>query len=143
MRAGLALLLLAVLSTTAAAPTAPPLEGEVGTALVSGTSTWYCDPPRWPRCTAGYPEGSMVAAAGSELQHEGWRGSWVRVSHGGRSVVVQLVDTCACRGGRVIDLYAVAFRQLAPQALGEIDVEVELDVAPRPRATLPPTDTAP
>lgn len=107
----------------------------------SGTATWLCDPPRWSRCTAGYGEGSLVAAAGSELQHAGWRGSWVRVSHGGRSVEVQLVDSCACKGERIIDLYAVAFRRLAPTSAGVIDVQVV--PIERPTITLPPTDTAP
>jgi rare lipoprotein A (peptidoglycan hydrolase) len=34
------------------------------------------------------------------------------VSSGGRSVRVQLVDWCACGGGRVIDLYASSVRAL-------------------------------
>lgn len=134
-------MLVVVLSTLPAIP--PP--AATTSAMVGGEATWYCDPPA-SHCTVGYPAGSMVAAAGSELQHEGWRGSWVVVRHGGRSVRVQLVDVCLCRGRRVIDLYAVAFRQLAPTSAGVIEVEVELDAGagdPGPAVTLPPTDTAP
>jgi rare lipoprotein A (peptidoglycan hydrolase) len=46
------------------------------------------------------------------------------VTSGGRSVVVTLVDVCRCRGERIIDLYADAFRRLAPLSRGVIEVTV-------------------
>lgn len=103
-----------------------------------GTATWLCDPPRWTRCTKGYPEGSMVAARGSEIPRS-WRGKMVRVWHGKRHVDVRIVDACACKGARIIDLYAVAFRRLAPTSRGEISVRVELLGS----GALPPTGTTP
>lgn len=108
-------------------------------ARIRGTATWLCDPPRWPRCTKGYPEGSFVAARGSEIPVS-WRGKVVRVWHGRRHVDVRIVDACWCPGQRVIDLYAIAFRELAPQGDGEIPVTVEL-LGAGPQGTLPPTDT--
>lgn len=44
---------------------------------------------------------------------------------GGRSVVLTLVDVCQCPGGRVVDLYAAVFRQLAPLDRGLVLVRVE------------------
>ncbi len=125
-----------------AAPGGPGLSRRVAPALpetatsdVHGTATWLCDPPKYPRCTRGYGESSFVAAAGSEIPRS-WRGRLVRVWHEGRHVDVRLVDSCLCKGARVIDLYAIAFRRLAPTSLGEIFVTVEL--AP---TRLPFTDT--
>jgi len=89
------------------------------TRRVRGTATWYCG----SICTRGYPSG-LYAAAGSELRTGDWRGRRVRVTVGGRSVVVTLVDWCACRGERVIDLYAGAFRRLAPLSRGVVGVTV-------------------
>lgn len=108
----------------------------------TGSATWLCDPPRYPRCTRGYPEGAMVAARGSELPRS-WQGKLVRVSSRGRSVVVRLVDTCACRGDRIIDLYRGAFRRLAGPGPdpGVLRVSVALVGRPLAAATLPPTDT--
>jgi hypothetical protein len=106
---------------------------------VEGTATWLCDPPKYPRCTRGYPEGSMVAARGSEIPAS-WRGRWVRVTdRDGDFVVVRIVDACQCKAERVIDLYAVAFRKLEPTWRGEIYVTVQL--ASAPRVTLPQTST--
>lgn len=87
---------------------------------VSGTATWLCG----KRCTIGYPPGSMVAAAGSELQVGNWRGRWVTVTSGGNAVRVRLVDSCLCRGNRIIDLYVAAFSRLAPTSRGVIPVRV-------------------
>jgi rare lipoprotein A (peptidoglycan hydrolase) len=39
-------------------------------------------------------------------------------------VTVQLIDWCACKGERVIDLYGDAFRRLAPLGTGVIKVKV-------------------
>jgi hypothetical protein len=130
------------------APSAP--QTEIGEPLVSwevpdtataieGTATWLCDPPKYPRCTRGYPEGSMVAARGSEIPAS-WRGRWVRVTdRDGDFVIVRIVDACECKAERVIDLYAVAFRKLEPTSRGEIYVTVTLATAPR--VNLPPTST--
>lgn len=67
-----------------------------------------------------------MAAAGSELRR--WLGERVTVCRSipGKDpcVRVRLVDTCACKGRRIIDLYAVAFRRLAAQSAGVIDVRV-------------------
>jgi hypothetical protein len=100
---------------------------------VSGTATWYCG--AGSRCTRGHPAGQLVAAAGSELRRPGWRGSFVRVWSGRHHVDVQLVDWCACRGARVIDLYRAAFDNLADPGRGEIFVTVQW-LGPK----LPPTD---
>lgn len=104
-------------------PVHPPVHQQpravVQEARHRGTATWYCG----SRCTRGHP-GGLFAAAGDELRTPGWRGRRVTVTSGGRSVVVTLVDTCACRGARVIDLYADAFRRLAPLSRGVVRVEV-------------------
>ena len=88
--------------------------------------------PAWPvasrpavsPCTAGSPADRMAAAAGPALRVGSWRGSWITVSAGGRSVRVQLVDVCQCYGTRLLDLYAGAFAQLAPLGRGLVVVEV-------------------
>lgn len=115
----------------------PPGPEAAGSAMVAGEATWYC--PDF--CTKGHPPGSMVAAAGSELRFPGWRGSFVTVRHGGRSVRVQLVDWCGCPGSRIIDLYRAPFDVLSDPSRGVINVEVDLDAGPA--VTLPPTETAP
>ena len=85
-----------------------------------GTATWYCG----SRCTRGYP-GGLYAAAGSELRVGDWRGRRVTVTaSNGRSVVVTLVDWCACKGERIIDLYGDAFARLAPLSRGVLRVTV-------------------
>lgn len=88
-------------------------------ARTRGTATWYCG----SRCTRGYP-GGLYAAAGSELRTGAWRGRRVTVCAGERCVRVTLIDTCACKGERIIDLYADAFRQLAPLSRGVLKVTV-------------------
>lgn len=110
---------------------------QLGTPLISGTSTWYCHDGSggYPvsRCTRGYEPGDLIAAAGSELP---WgKGERVTVSRGDKAVVVTIVDVCACRGSRVIDLSAAAFARLG--SLGEGVIRVEVTDAPR----LPETDT--
>lgn len=95
-------------------------------ASVSGTSTWYCEPGR-SRCTRGYGPECLCAAAGSELRAAlgpDWRGRIVTVTAGTRSVAVTLVDTCLCRGERILDLYAAAFRALGPLSRGVMAVTV-------------------
>lgn len=106
--------------------TTPKPAANIGTALIGGRATWYCHDGSGgysrSRCTAGYQPGDLIAAAGFELP---WgKGERVVVSRGSRSVVVTIVDVCACRGSRVIDLSAAAFRRLASLGEGVIDVEV-------------------
>ena len=58
----------------------------------------------------------MYAAASRAVQHlvgPRWRGSLVGVTSAGRTIVVRLIDTCACGGNHVIDLYWIAFRTLS------------------------------
>lgn len=111
---------------------------------VTGKATWLCDPPTYRRCTRGYNERAMVAARGSEIPRS-WQGKIVTVSWRGRSVDVRLVDTCACKGARIIDLYAKPFRQLCacvPEVVGVLrGVSVTLKGATR-LPYLPPTSTA-
>lgn len=122
-------------STPTPAPTLPPRavagplntpkpspkpRGAISTALIGGKATWYC-------CTKGYGESRMVAAAGSELRIGNWRGRTVTVTGpAGNSIRVKLVDWCACKGSRIIDLQPAAFRRLAPLSRGVIDVSVNL-----------------
>lgn len=88
--------------------------------VVRGTATWYC-------CTRGYGSGAMVAAAGSELRRalgKHWRGRVVTVVYRGRSIRVTVVDWCACKGQRVIDLHPGAFGRLGPLSRGVLHVRV-------------------
>lgn len=97
----------------------PKPQGAIGTALIGGSATWYC-------CTRGYGKGEMVAAAGSELRMGNWRGRVVTVrGPRGNSIRVRLVDWCACKGNRIIDLHPAAFAALAPLSRGVVSVEVE------------------
>lgn len=89
---------------------------------VSGLATWYCVPGR-SRCTKGYPPG-LYAAAGSELRVGDWRGRKVQVCAGSKCITVRLIDWCACKGNRIIDLYGAAFDNLAPLGSGVIKVRV-------------------
>ncbi len=89
---------------------------------VRGGASWYCL-PGVSACTSGYP-GGLYAAAGSELRIGRWRGRTVRVCGNGHCVYVRLIDTCACGGSRIIDLYSDAFRRLAPLSKGSLLVTV-------------------
>jgi len=96
--------------------------------VAAGVATWYCEPGRSP-CTVGFPAGGYYAAAGPELRAAlgDWRGQTVTVERedGAAAVRVRLVDTCACPGERVLDLYGAAFAVLAPLSRGVIRVEVK------------------
>jgi len=112
---------------TSPAPTISRPEGQVTArssgASLAGIATWFCLAGRSP-CTRGYPDG-LYAAAGPALRAwlgADWRGQQVTVTADGRSVVVTLVDWCRCGGGRIIDLYAAAFRTLAPLSRGVLRV---------------------
>jgi rare lipoprotein A (peptidoglycan hydrolase) len=110
-------------TSTRAAPTAKPRTAIPPRRRLSGTATWYCR-PGVSACTAGYPSSGLYAAAGPALRVGAWRGRLVTVTAGGRSVRVRLVDTCACPGGRLIDLFASAFQRLAPLSAGVVRIEV-------------------
>ena len=81
--------------------------------------------PGVSRCARTH-NGGLYAAAGSELRIGDWRGRRVRVCNvsNDRCVRVTLIDWCACKGARVIDLYSDAFRRLAPLDRGIIKVTV-------------------
>lgn len=117
----------------------------VQAADIEGTATWYCGTSS--ACTHGYGPSDMVGAIDPTLGIP--KGTLLRVSSGGRSIVVRVVDVCACAGRRVIDLTSGAFSRLAPTSRGVIPValdRVERAATPRnpvPVSTLPPTDTAP
>jgi hypothetical protein len=87
-----------------------------------GSATWFC--------LAGVSSchyarsGGMYAAAGAELRKGDWRGRTVTVCAGSDCIRVTLIDWCACKGNRVIDLYGDAFRRLAPLGAGVIPVSV-------------------
>jgi hypothetical protein len=85
---------------------------------VSAHATYYCL-PRVSRCTVGWPASCLCAAISPDLRR--WAGSWVRVIVRGRSVRVRVID-CNCQAVRGIDLYAAAFRILAPLAVGRMVV---------------------
>lgn len=89
---------------------------------VKGTATWYCL-SGVSRCHYKY-SGGMYAAAGSELRVGKWRGRVVTVCQGDDCIKVKLIDWCACKGARIIDLYGDAFRRLAPLSSGTIPVKV-------------------
>jgi hypothetical protein len=81
------------------------------------TATWYCL-TRISRCPTGY-SGGMYAAISPDLSF--LRGKTVTVTAGGRSVTVKIVD-CDCQARQSIDLFADAFRVLAPTSRGRIRV---------------------
>lgn len=91
-----------------------------------GLASWYCLAGR-SACHHAYPSG-LYAAAGPALRRGDWRGSKVEVCRGDVCVVVTLVDWCGCYAGtereRAIDLYADAFRRLAPLERGVIRVTI-------------------
>jgi hypothetical protein len=125
----------AVPSPTPSEAPVPSPTGEVGTALIGGWATWYDVGP------------GFYAAAGPELRAalgDGWRHEVVEVVHGDRSVVVEIVDFCACgeRAGlpTFLDLSIDAFSVLVDPAAGVIDVSIEI---PGSATTLPPTDPSP
>lgn len=88
------------------------------TAPLTGKASWY-------------PAPGSVAAAGPRLRRAlgpGWRGTWVRVSTGKRSVTVRLDDWCQCFKDlpieKVIDLSDDDFSVLAPTSVGSVRVRI-------------------
>lgn len=108
-----------------AVPAGAPPPGSVGTVLLGGKATWYDTP-------------GHTAAAGPVLRDVlgDWRGRYVTVEAGDRSVTVKLTDWCACgeRGGipTLLDLSRSAFATLADPSAGVINVSIEIDGSPRP-----------
>ena len=98
-------------------PTPPPNP----THHVNGRAAWYCN--NGSGCPAGY-SGGLYAAAGPGLRVGNWRGRTVSVCGAGSCINVKLVDWCACGGSREIDLFADAFRRLAPLSTGTVAVRV-------------------
>lgn len=94
-------------------PTRKPSSVASSGAKADGDATFYCDPGR-SRCPAGY-SGGLYAAAGPALRKGNWRGRTVVVRWHGAEIEVTLVDWCACGNGRVIDLFADAFRELSDE----------------------------
>ena len=98
--------------------TLPSLEPN---AVFGGTATWYCG--NGSRCTRGYGPSDLVAAIDPSTGIR--KGEVLVVRHQNRAVGVTVVDVCACKGERVIDLTSGAFSQLAPLSRGVIDVAIE------------------
>lgn len=95
---------------------------ELGRSM-TGEATWYC--LRGVSVCHYAHSGGMYAAAGSELQIGDWRGRIVTVWYNGKPVTVTLIDSCQCKGNRIIDLYYDAFKVLgSPEILGKITVKV-------------------
>jgi rare lipoprotein A (peptidoglycan hydrolase) len=115
-------------------PTTPMSAPEEARRL-RGTATWYCSGPS--TCTRGYSPSDLVGAIDPTLGIA--RGSRVTVSSGSRSIVVRVVDVCACKGARLIDLTVGAFSRLASPSRGVIPITLSVGSAIVP--TLPPTDT--
>lgn len=79
------------------------------------TATWYCE-PGLSRCSVGRSDG-LYAAISPDLE---WlRGKAIRVCYGASCVVVSIID-CNCQATQAIDLYADAFRELAPLSAGRL-----------------------
>jgi len=114
--------------TVSAAPS-----GEIGTALLAGTATWYCGSSS--TCTRGYGPSDLIAAVDPTLGIP--KGTILTVRHEARSVTVRVVDICACSGRRIIDLSYGAFKRLADPSLGIIEISIEFGAIPTP----PQTDT--
>lgn len=101
-------------------------------APVSGTASWFCG--SGSPCTAGHHPGELVAAI--DRKDTEWdKGDRLVVTHGDRSVTVEVIDVCGCPGRRLIDLSHAAFSRLADPGRGVIAVTIAEAVE------LPATDT--
>ena len=82
-------------------------------------ATFYCDPPRWPRCTTGYPASCLCAAASPDLHLQG---KVITVAYEGRSVRVRVID-CDCQAHNALDLYASIWEALGiPLSRGVVTI---------------------
>jgi hypothetical protein len=86
---------------------------------VDGTATWYCLAGR-SRCSVGRT-GGLYAAISPDLDF--LRGRVISVCSGASCVVVTVID-CNCQATRAVDLYADAFRVLAPLSAGRLRVTI-------------------
>ena len=110
-----------VLAVLASAVPSPEPTISPSSAQESGTATWYCSTSS--SCTRGYGPSDLVAAI--DRKDTPWdKGDRLLVTSGGRSVVVTVVDVCACKGRRIIDLTSGAFRRLASLGRGVIPVTI-------------------
>lgn len=86
------------------------------TGSMSGQASWF-----------GTGPDGLYAAAGPALRRmlgPKWRGRYVTVSAGGRSIRVRLTDWCGCYGSRLLDLSDEAFAGLAALSRGLVRVTV-------------------
>jgi rare lipoprotein A (peptidoglycan hydrolase) len=100
--------------------TASSTEPRPSTDAIRGEASWYCG--HGSPCTVGYGPSDLVAAIDPTTGID--KGERVRVTSGSRSVVVTIVDVCACPGERIVDLTSGAFARLAPLSRGVIPVSV-------------------
>jgi rare lipoprotein A (peptidoglycan hydrolase) len=93
-------------------------------ASVTGNASWYCKPGR-STCTVGHP-GGHYAAAGPKLRAllGRYMGRTVSVCTSSACTQVTVIDWCGCPDGRVLDLYADAFDDLAGLGAGVVSVRV-------------------
>lgn len=89
------------------------------TSSITGTATWYCL-AGVSRCTRTAQNG-LYAAISPDLDF--LRGKAISVCYGASCVTVEVID-CNCSAHRSIDLYADAFRMLAPLSAGRIKVTI-------------------
>jgi hypothetical protein len=105
----------------------------------TATATWYCNPPRYPRCTKGYGPSFPGVALTPDMGIR--KGTRVEVCRGSRCTFALVID-CNCAARNAVDLYASVWRRLGvPLSRGRMTVTVSavgvgISVAP-------PTDTAP
>lgn len=107
-------------------PKSTPKAKTLSGSKASGLATWFCK-SGVSSCHYKYPDRSgaqMYAAAGSEIRVGKWRGRIVQVCGGSDCIQVKLVDWCACKGNRIIDLYYDAFRKLESPSRGYVKVKV-------------------
>lgn len=105
----------------------PQPTGELGTAIATGTASWYDDGP-----------GLYAAMTGWRFGQKPYP---VRVCRGATCVIVTVRDCLCGRSDRLIDLSPEAFSRLANLSVGILRVTVEwLD---DPSITPPPTTTDP
>jgi len=102
-------------------PTPEPVASLETSHSVEGTASWYCSPGR-SRCSVGRT-GGLYAAISRDLL---WlRGRAISVCSGASCVVVTVID-CNCGPGvtKAVDLYADAFKVLAPLSAGRLKVTI-------------------
>lgn len=87
------------------------------------SATYYCLAGQ-SRCHYRYPDGpgdDLYAAISPDYAE--WRGDQVLVCYRDACVTVTIID-CNCQAVQAIDLYADAFRKLAPLSAGRIRVNI-------------------